>query len=239
MRNLLYKSYISLLIFNIGFAMMTCAQPMHSPISLPEPVFRGPVSVEQALVGRRSIRSYTKEPLEISEISQILWAAYGITQKREDGPDFLRGGLRTAPSAGARYPLELYLVAGNVKGIDPGVYKYNSKKHQLILHINGDKRSELCEAALGQKQIQTAAAIIVYSAVFERTMSKYRERGKNRYVCMDLGHSAQNIYLQAFALHIGTCAMGAFNDMDVKSVINIPEDEEPLYLMPLGKLKSD
>ena len=207
-------------------------------IFLPKAKYDSNTSVENALYKRRSIRSYKNEPLNIGEISQLLWAAYGITRKIENGPAYLRGGLRTAPSAGALYPLEIYIVAGNVTGLDPGIYKYISQGHKLEIILKGDKRSELCIAGFNQKMIKNAPADIVYSAIYKRTSKKYGNRGRERYVCMDLGHSAENVYLQAFSLNIGTCAIGSFSDIKVKEVLNMPAEEEPLYIMPIGKLKN-
>jgi SagB-type dehydrogenase family enzyme len=147
---------------------------------------------------------------------------------------FLRGGLRTAPSAGARYPLEIYVLAGKVKGIEQGLYKYIPEGHKLIRTTDKDMRSDLCASALNQAMIKEAPAVLLFCAVFERTTERYGNRGRERYVYMDLGHSAENVYLQAEALHMGTCAIGAFNDDQVKAAMNLPEEEEPLYIMPFG-----
>ncbi len=206
-------------------------------IALPTPCTDGMVSVEATLNNRRSVRSYRAEPLTLAEVSQLLWAAYGITKTRENAPPFLRGGLRTAPSAGARYPLDLYLAAFNVAGLPAGVYWYDSEKHELVRTIEGDRRKEVSEAAFNQGHFETASAAIVYSAVYERTMVKYGQRGRDRYVCMDLGHSAENVYLQAYALNIGTCAIGAFTDLWLKKTVGMTRAEEPLYIMPLGKIE--
>ena len=203
-------------------------------ISLPEPRFFSELSVEQALLNRRSVRDFTDEPVTLSEVSQLLWSAYGITEEHSY-PSFLRGGLRTAPSAGALYPLEIYLVAGNVKGLKKGIYRYISDGHFLELISDGDFRKDLSDAALDQEFIAQAPASLVYTAIFKRTTQKYGNRGRERYVCMDLGHSAQNVYLQAYALNIGTCAVGAFTDRMVSMVMQLPDNEEPLYIMPLGK----
>jgi SagB-type dehydrogenase family enzyme len=203
-------------------------------VVLPEPRLTSDISVEEALLNRRSIREFKDEALTLKQVSQILWAAYGITEERSS-PSFLRGGLRTAPSAGGLYPLEIYLVAGKITGLKPGIYKYISEKHSLELVSEGDVRKELAKAALDQDFIESAPASIFYSAVFNRTTQKYGSRGRERYVCMDLGHSAQNVYLQAYALNLGTCAMGAFTDDMVSMVMQLPDNEEPLYIMPIGK----
>lgn len=208
-----------------------------SVVKLPEPVLDGSVSVEKALSSRRSIRQFLPEPLTIKDISQLVWSAYGVTQLIPNGPDFLRGGLKTAPSAGALYPLEIYVVAGNITNLAPGIYKYKPETHELLQISEGDKRKELCDAALNQTWIREAPASIVYSAVYERNTSKYGKRGRERYVCMDLGHSAENVYLQCASLKLGTCAIGAFLDDNVKLVIQMTQSEEPLYIMPVGKFK--
>ena len=206
-------------------------------IGLPKPNFMGDISVEEALKNRRSVRSYADTPLTLDEISQLLWAAFGITRSVEDGPEFLRGGFRTAPSAGALYPLDLYVVARNVQGLPTGVYWYKSEEHTLVRISQEDKWEALSASAFHQTHFKTAAAAIVYSAVFDRNMRKYGQRGRERYVCMDLGHSAENVYLQAYALKIGTCAIGAFTDLWLKEVIGMTKEEEPLYIMPLGKVE--
>ncbi|MBI4645181.1 MAG: SagB/ThcOx family dehydrogenase [Bacteroidia bacterium] len=182
-------------------------------IMLPQPLHDGKMSVEKAMNNRRSERQFKDSPLSLAEVSQMLWAAYGVTEKM-DKPTFLRGGLKTAPSAGALYPLELYLVAGKVDGLEAGVYWYKSEEHKLLKISAQDVRKSLCDAAYGQEMIEEAPASIVYSAVFERMTSKYGARGRERYVCMDLGHSAQNVYLQAESLGLGTCAIGAFEDLE-------------------------
>jgi SagB-type dehydrogenase family enzyme len=207
-----------------------------SVIVLPAPQLRGELSVEEALHARRSVREYADSALTLAEVSQVLWAAYGVTMPIPDGPGFLRGGLKTAPSAGALYPLEVYVVAGHVGGLDAGVYRYKPEAHELHKVVRGDVRDELCRAAWGQDMVKRAPASIVYSAVFERTTGKYGTRGRERYVCMDLGHSAENVYLQCAALGLSTCAIGAFDDAAVKRVVGMPDAEEPLYIMPVGRL---
>ena len=194
-------------------------------IKLPEPSYTGNLSVEEALSQRRSIRAYSGENLTIEEVSQLLWSAQGITSA---------GGGRTAPSAGALYPLELYLVVGDVEGIDKGVYRYRPEEHELEKVKDGDTRTELADAALGQACVRDAAIDIVFTAVYERTTGKYGERGI-RYVQMEAGHAAQNVYLQAVALDLGTVVIGAFVDGEVKEIMNMEEQETPLYILPVGR----
>lgn len=206
-------------------------------LDLPAPRLASDVSLEATLQNRRSIRAYADTSITLADVSQLLWSAYGITMPVEDGPDFLRGGLRTAPSAGALYPLEIYVVARNVADLPEGIYLYRSEAHKLMRITEDDRWEGLAEACLGQSHFETAAAAIVYSAVFERNTSKYGRRGRQRYVCMDLGHSAENVYLQAYALGLGTCAIGAFDDLRVKQVVGMTRQEEPLYVMPVGRLE--
>ena len=193
-------------------------------ISLPEPRYAGDVSVEQALRERRSVRTYRDNPLELAEISQILWSAQGITSER---------GFRTAPSAGALYPLALYLIAGRVADLPPAIYKYRPHEHALLEIVPGDQRPPLSRAALHQSAIKRAPAVILFCAVYERTTGKYGQRGI-RYVHMEVGHAAQNTSLQAIALGLHTAVIGAFRDAEVKKIANLPADEQPLYFVPVG-----
>jgi SagB-type dehydrogenase family enzyme len=201
---------------------------------LPSPKTEGKVTVEEAILKRRSHRSFIKAAISAEDLSQILWSAYGITEPLDGYPQ-TRGGLRTSPSAGAVYPLELYVLVRKVKDIEPGVYKYISQSHKIVRVINKDMKNELSNAALNQEMIRVVPACLFYTAVFSRSTQSYGDRGRERYVYMELGHSAQNVYLQAEALHLGTCAIGAFNDAEVKDVMQLPEDEEPLYIMPIGR----
>ncbi len=208
-------------------------------IKLPEPRFDGRVSVEKALKERRSVRKFADKPITLADVSQLLWAAYGVTMSKPGMPDFLRGGLKTAPSAGARYPLELYLVACNVTGLPAGIYRYDPANHNLVKLAAGDFRDSLAEACLDQNWLKRAAVSIVYSAVYSRTTGKYGDRGRERYVCMDLGHSGENVYLQSVAIDMGTCAIGAFTDSMLKKLIMMTAEEEPLYVMPVGYIGED
>ncbi len=215
----------------------TMTQKSTETIDLPEPSYEGDKSLEECIKERRSVRSYADEPLTLQEVSQLLWAAYGITKPMHGAPSFLRGGLKSAPSAGALYPLEIYLVAGEVKDLKAGIYKYDSKNHKLEKLEEGDYRRHLSNAALSQTMIEEAPIDLVYSAVFERTTGKYGDRGRQRYVPMDVGHSGENVYLQATALGLATVSVGAFSDSSVKKVIGMPAEEVPLYIMPVGRLK--
>ena len=194
-------------------------------IKLPEPVFDGTLSVEKAIATRRSVRSYSNSSLTLVEVSQLLWAAQGHSSPR---------GLRTTPSAGALYPLEVYLVAGNVDGLPTGIYKYNCLNHGLVMTEKSDIRAELFEAGLRQGPIKNAPVVIIICAVYERITTKYGDRGI-RYVDMEAGHASQNVYLQSESLGLKTVAIGAFHDSKVKKIVNVSQTEQPLYLMPIGK----
>lgn len=191
-------------------------------IVLPKPSYKGHVSVEEALQKRRSVRSYGKDSLELTDVSQVLWAAYGTTSGRK----------KTCPSAGATYPLEIYLLAGNVKGLATGFYRYNPDDHTLKLLSKKDYRKQLTEASLHQEYIQEAPASIVIAANSERTTKVYGKRGE-RYVYMEVGHCGQNIHLQCESLNLGTVIIGAFEDEKVEKILNI--DGEPMYIMPIGR----
>jgi len=195
-------------------------------ISLPEPKHNSGVSLEQTLLLRRSVRSYKLEPLSLEETSQLLWAAQGVNDVR---------GFRTAPSAGALYPLEIYVIAGNVQGLSQGVYHYVPDKHELLKVADGDKRHELAGAALSQRPVSEGAIDLVFSAVYSRTTAKYGERGV-RYVHIEVGHAGQNVCLQATALGLGSVTIGAFNDELVTKLLNMTQEEKPLYIISVGRI---
>jgi SagB-type dehydrogenase family enzyme len=222
----------------VALTLSGCNRPVSTPtpaqtpeggnemqIILPEPRLKSDISLEEALHQRRSTREYTGEGLSFADISQLMWAAQGITSD---------WGGRTAPSAGALYPLEVYIAAGNVENLSPGVYKYKPDRHELVKVKNDDVRAELAEAALNQAYVEEGAIDIIIAAVYDRTTKKYGERGV-RYVHMEAGHAAQNIYLQASALDLGMVTIGAFSDDRVKEIVGMSEDESPLYVIPVGR----
>ena len=191
-------------------------------IDLPPPVFDGPISLEKAMKERRSVRVYKDEPLSLADISQILWAAQGITETKR--------GLRTAPSARALYPLNLYLLVGKVDGLPVGLYRYLPQGHKIFKVHGGDKKAEL-HAAVGQATIRDAAAVIVVTGM---------SRASNaRWIYLEGGHAAQNILLQAHSRKIGAVVMGGFRDEDVRKVLNVPESEQPVYIIPMGRKQDE
>jgi SagB-type dehydrogenase family enzyme len=191
-------------------------------ISLPAPARAGKLSLEEALSRRRSVREFApsaKGGLTPEQLSQLLWAAQGITHPE---------GLRTAPSAGALYPLELYVATS------AGLFHYDPKHHALRRHSADDLRKELYRAALEQESVRDAPAVFVFAAVYERTARKYGEARTPRYVHIEIGHAAQNLLLEAVSLGLGGVPVGAFNDSEVKKVLRLPANEQPVYLIPVG-----
>lgn len=188
-------------------------------IGLPTPRKAGPLSLEEAIAQRRSVRRYVQHKPSDEEISQLLWAAQGITDART--------GFRAAPSAGALYPLEVYLVTPQ------GVYRYLIDGHALVNVGEGDVRMALYLAGLAQSPILESSLVIVVTAVYERTRAKYGDRAE-RYAMLEAGHAAQNILLQAVALGLGGVPIGAFNDEAVQKAIGCPADHRPLYIIPIG-----
>jgi SagB-type dehydrogenase family enzyme len=191
---------------------------------LPEPVRSGVISIEYVIDNRRSVREFNDDQVAIKDLGQLLWAAQGIT-----GED---GFKRAAPSAGAKYPLEIYVVAGKVTWVAPGVYHYRPETNRLELVKRGDVRETLHHEALSQEWVKDAPLAIVITAVYERTMEKYGERGV-RYVHIEVGAVAENVYLQAESLGLGTTFVGAFSDEGVMGVLGV-SDVTPLGIMPVG-----
>ena len=199
---------------------MSQTKPLSAPIlQLPLPERKRRMSLEEALAARRSVREFRREPITDRELSQLLWAAQGITTPE---------GLRTAPSAGALYPLDVWVATAS------GFYHYEPHKHRLTRHLERDLRPDIHRPALMQEAILQAPVVIVIAAVYERTAQKYGEQRTPRYVHMEAGHSAQNLLLEAVALGLGGVLIGAFNDREVERVLSLPADQKPLYLIPVG-----
>lgn len=197
-------------------------------IKLPNPSKDGDVSLEEVLNQRRSVREFKKEALSISEISQLLWAAQGITEKETS--------FRTAPSAGATYPLEVYIAVKKAEELDPGLYLFLPQENALVKKAEGDLSEKIASAGLNQKAIKDAPVNILFSAFYDRTTKIYGEKGE-RYVHMEAGHAAQNVYLQGEAIGIGLVVIGAFKEEELREVLNLKEEETPLYIIPAGLKK--
>lgn len=195
-------------------------------ISLPKPVAKGSMSLEEALSIRETVRSFAPTALTLGQLSQLLWATYGIRDAQQG---------RTAPSAGALYPLDLYIVVGQkgVEGLEGGVYHYLPMRHALEIIASGDRRKEVAHASLSQMWMAEAPIMVVITAEYRRTTGKYRERGV-RYVHMEVGHAGENLFLQCFALGLGAGIVGAFSDDKVADALEVPPQHEPLVIVPVG-----
>uniref|UniRef100_A0A7C4GEU7 SagB/ThcOx family dehydrogenase n=1 Tax=candidate division WOR-3 bacterium TaxID=2052148 RepID=A0A7C4GEU7_UNCW3 len=210
---------------SLGLILVAVSVAGAGTLQLPTPDTSGTMTVEQALLRRRSVRSFSTAGLKLSESAQLLWAAQGKTSG---------WGGRVAPSAGGTYPMELYLVAGKVSGLEPGVYRYLPADHALETVKPGDVREKLASAALGQAAVASAPAVLVLACDYRRTTARYGERGV-RYVHMEAGHVGQNVHLACEAMGLGTVMIGAFSDAGVKRALGIAYD--PLYVMPVGRRK--
>ena len=196
-------------------------------MKLPPEKIERTVSVEQAISQRRTVRTFISEPLELHQFSQLLWAAQGITEKS--------GFKRSAPSAGALYPMDVYVVAGkdSVAQIEAGVYHYEPQGHMVSLVTGGDLREALSRASLSQMWMAKAPVDIVITAEYSRATIKYGKRGV-RYAMIEAGHIGQNLFLQAEALGLKAGIVGAFHDKEIIRVMNISSSHEPLLIIPIG-----
>lgn len=216
-----------------GFVIVVLAVPgwgksrTEGSFTLPQPAYKGEISVERAIKERRTVRAFRPDSLSITQLSQLLWAAYGITDERK--------GFRAAPSAGALYPLDIYAVVGKggVEVLAPGVYRYHPARHSLEVVGKGDRRKDVAGAALWQMWIAKAPVIFVITAEYERITRKYGERGI-RYAHIEVGHVGQNIFLQAGTLGLGAGIVGAFRDASVIKAIGAPSEYVPLIIIPVG-----
>jgi len=202
--------------------------PSSPRIKLNPPEEQRGMPLWDAIKERRSVRNFSDDPMDKSHLSQLLWASQGITA------DYMGYELRTAPSAGALYPIETYLSIQNIEGIEPGIYHYGVLHHELRQLQLGDFRSTVARAALDQDFLTTANVIFIWTAVFERSKWKYKQRAY-RYVYLDAGHIAQNVALAAVALGLGSCQIGALYDEEVNSILEIEgEQESVLYMTAVG-----
>lgn len=186
-------------------------------IQLPKPNLKGEKSLEECIYERESVRQFRAQIIEIEKISQILWATQGK-----------KGEKRTVPSAGATYPLEIYVTLR-----DKGLFHYNVNKQMLELIVEEDLSKKLAKASLDQQFIAEAYLNIIICAEFSRTTWRYGERGI-RYVFIEVGHCAQNVHLEVVAQGLASVPIGAFEDENVKKVLRLPKKIEPLYIIPIG-----
>jgi SagB-type dehydrogenase family enzyme len=229
---------ISVVLSTCTIAGSVLSQEPAPLIPLPEPSRKGTATVEETLAHRRSVRAFRQEPITLRDLAQLLWAAQGVSLKEDAPPNWTwgpwQGGRRTAPSAGALYPLEVYVVVGAVEGLAPGVYHYHPGRHQLEKRGVGDQRERLAAAALRQSWMVDAPVIVIVAGVYSRTEAKYGDRAE-RYVHLEAGHAVENLCLQAVGLGLGTTMVGAFDDDRVKEVTGLREEEQPLAIVPAGK----
>lgn len=206
------------------FCLSTPINLISDRLPLPKACRDGSVSLEKAIATRRSVRDFRGDHVTAEALGQILWACQGLAA---DGPR------RTVPSAGASYPLEIYVVAGNVTNIPAGVHRYDAATHSLWPVVQGDVRRDLYGATVGQTSAALAPVTVILAAVYDRITNRYGTRGMT-YALMEAGHAGQNLYLQATALELGTVAIGAFREDMVRQILNMGADEHPLYLFPVG-----
>ena len=210
-----------LLILALALITIECKATEPIPlqvIELPPAQTTGSMSLEQAILKRRSLRSYQDRPLALQDLAQLLWAAQGITSP---------GGLRASPSAGGLYPMTLFVFRAT------GIHRYDPNRHALLPVQHADRRKKLAAAGLGQQAIARAPAVIVIAADVEVTAVKYRGRS-TRYCDLEAGHIAQNIALQATARGIGTVTIGAFEDEAVRNLLGLSEKWRIEYVLPVG-----
>jgi SagB-type dehydrogenase family enzyme len=199
-------------------------------VPLPEPRNKGSVSVAEAISKRRTVRGFKPKALTLDQLSQILWAAQGITDKKR--------GFRSAPSGGALYPLDVYAVVGKegVEDFGEGVYLYLPHEHALRKVADGDRRKDVARAAIGQNWIAQAPVVLTITAEYERITRKYGHRGI-RYARIETGHVGQNIFLQSEASGLSAGIVGAFEDQSIAEIIGALDNHEPLLIMPVGYKK--
>jgi len=197
-------------------------------IALSSPCQDGAIALERCIRQRRSVRGFRDQALTEPALGQLLWAAQGVT---------LDDGRRAVPSAGALYPLELYISLGKAVSLPAGVYHYAPGRHELGAVMSGRRHEKLVEAARGQEWIATAPAVVCIAADFERTSAKYGQRGRG-YVYIEAGLAAESLMLQAVALGLATTLVGAFDDEEVKRVLHLGVNETPLCLVAVGAPES-
>lgn len=205
--------------------------PENKLIALPDQLPDNSPNIVEVLKKRKSIRSYSSEPCNLSDLAFLLWASTGIRQ-RSFNRDF-----RVAPSAGALYPIETYVIVNNVAGLSEGVYHYNIELHALEELKQGNFSANLAHAALEQRMCLDAPAIFIWTAIFERSRWKYKQRAY-RYIYLDAGHIAQNLALAATAIGLGSCQIGAIFDDEVNEILGVDgQEESTIYLSLVGRLQ--
>lgn len=216
------------IIFQEQIKPLTIPRHVISTVSLPAPQLTGNLSVEAAIENRRSVRHYSNQSVTLDNVSQILWSAQGITNTQYQ--------LRTAPSAGQVYPLEVYVIAGpNVSGLQEGVYQYEPSNNTLEMFMNGDLRSDLSNIADEQPWVKQAPLDILITGDNQQMIDKYPDKDlSTRFVDLEAGHAGENIYLQAESLGLATVSLGSFDSNQLSQKFELPSNETPLYIFPIG-----
>ncbi len=223
----MFEKWIGMILFLFMVTGLLEIRNGDASISLPKPSSDGKVSLEKAIKERRTIRDFREKALSLIHLSQLLWAAQGITDPTT--------GKRAAPSGGALYPLDIYVLVGDngVEAMEAGVYHYSPKEHSISMILKGDRRREISSASLSQMWMAKAPVIFVVTVEYQRITRKYGERGV-RYALIEVGHASQNLFLEAEALGLGAGIVGAFNDLEVSKVAGLPPRHEPLLIVPVG-----
>lgn len=226
----MFEKWIGMILFLFMVTGLLEVKNGHASISLPKPSSDGKVSVEKAIKQRRTIRDFQERTLSLNHLAQLLWSAQGITD--------LTKGRRVAPSGGALYPLDIYILIGEngVEKMEAGTYHYLPKEHSMSMILKGDRRREIASASLSQMWMAKAPVTFIITAEYKRITGKYGERGI-RYALIEVGHVGQNVFLQVEALELGAGIVGAFNDLEVSKVAGLPPQHEPLLMMPVGYKK--
>ncbi len=223
----MFEKWIGMILFLFVVAGLLEIKNGYASISLPKPSSDGKVSLEKAIKERRTTRDFRERTLSLNHLSQLLWAAQGITD-----PTL---GRRAAPSGGALYPLDIYILVGEngVEKMEAGIYHYLPEEHSVSMILKGDRRGEISSASLSQMWMAKAPVIFIITAEYKRITGKYGERGI-RYALIEVGHVGENLFLQAEALGLGAGIVGAFNDLEVSKVAGLPSKHEPVLIMPVG-----
>jgi SagB-type dehydrogenase family enzyme len=198
--------------------------PGSTKLALPAFTPARPMGLAETLRRRRSVREFQPKALSLGQLAYLLWASTGI-QRAEQGYEF-----RSAPSAGALYPVETYIIANRVSELEPGAYHYGIHNHELERVRAGDLRRRIAAAALGQEMCGEAAAVFIWTAIFARCKWKYGQRAY-RYIYLDAGHIAQNLALAAVSLDLGSCQIGALFDDEVNKLLDLDGIKESVVYM--------
>ena len=221
------KSYVC-----IGILAILAVGQVGKQIDLPKPTTKGTMSFEEATSKRRATRAFTADPLTLAQVSQIMWAAQGITTT--SGP-----AKRTVPSAMAMYPLTVYVVVGEGKVTDlpAGVYKYVTDGHKLELVRDGDHHADVVAAAMNQNSVQTAPITVVIAADSAKMKERFKERADS-FVNIEVGAAGQNIQLESVCLGLASVTAGMFDPAKLREAVGAPDSQVPLYILPIGKAKT-